>query len=374
MSELPGIEPPGTTTPLFAHALRLYGLTPDGPLPGDGEPYPDEERRRSRREPNRPRDPDRIGAGVAAVLDRYFGDPRAHPRRLVGRFHGIHVPIRPDARITGAALRAGERAGEAGRWLVRHGTETDDVVVGLALLAAVGTADDVPYIRTIGLLSCTFGPLAAHALERLPDGAKPLLWLADRVTGWGRVYVVEALCRLVDGRPDVRHWLLRNAVDGDCLNGYFAGKVARAARLHQALTGPSVDAETVDHTGRLLHVLAGCQGMGMTLARYPHADEVLGALLRHLQRLGPSPDRCHYAAALLAGGLGEGGDAGSIGPAPRWQAHRDGYLALLDRDDWCETAREALAAGDDGTDRLAEAPFVLEPRAFDDRNEPSDRR
>jgi hypothetical protein len=32
--------------------------------------------------------------------------------------------------------------------------------------------------------------------------------------------------------------------------------------------------------------------MGMTLARCPHAEEVLAAHLRHLKRLGPSPSRC----------------------------------------------------------------------------------
>jgi hypothetical protein len=233
------------------------------------------------------------------------------------------------------------------------------------LLAAVGTADDVPYIQTIGLLSCTFGPLAAHALERLPDGAGPLLWLADRVTGWGRVYVVQALCRLVDGHADVQHWLLRRAVDGDVLNGYFAGEAARAAGLHQALSGSAVDADLVDHTGRLLDVLTSCQGMGVTLAHYPHAEEVLAAHLRHLKRLGPSPGR-YCIAALLARNLGEQGDEGSIGPVRRWQTHRDGYLALLDREDWCETARNALAAGDRRVVLLAETASDLGLRAFGD--------
>ncbi|MFD1829926.1 hypothetical protein ACFSJS_09640 [Streptomyces desertarenae] len=56
------------------------------------------------------------------------------------------MPIYPTPRITEAALRARARAREAGRRLVRHGTGTDDVVVGLALLAATGTVDDAPYI------------------------------------------------------------------------------------------------------------------------------------------------------------------------------------------------------------------------------------
>ncbi|WP_327435366.1 hypothetical protein [Streptomyces sp. NBC_01236] len=362
---MPGTEPSGTRTPLFEHALRLHELTPDVPLPRDGEPYPDEERRRRSPQPGCPRDREQVGAEVAAVLDEHFTDPRSVPSQLVGRFQDVHVPIHPNARITEAALRAGARAREAGRWLVRYGTDTDDVVVGLALLAAVGAVHDIPYVQTIGLLSCTFGPLAANAIERLPDGAGPLLWLADRVAGWGRVYVVEALCRLGDGDPDVQHWLLRRAVDGDFLNGYFAGKVAEAAGLHEALTGSAVDAETVDHAGRLVHVLTYCQGMGMTLARYPHAEEVLAAHLRHLEQLGPSPSR-YYIAALLARNLGESGDEGSVAPIRRWQTYRDGYLALLDQEDWCETARSALVADDRAIVWLAATASDLGLRAFGD--------
>ncbi|MEU4685909.1 hypothetical protein [Streptomyces xinghaiensis] len=363
MSETPGTRLPGSRTTLFEHALRLHQLTPDAPLPRDGEPYPDEERRRRRPRPEQPRDRERVGAEVAAILDEHFTDPHSVPGQLIGRFHGVHVPIHPTPRISEAALRAGARAREAGRRLVRHGTDTDDVVVGLALLAAVGTVDDVPVIQTIGLLSRTFGPLAASALVRLPGGAEPLLWLADRVAGWGRVYVVEALCGLVDGHPDVRPWLLRRAIDGDFLNGYFAGKVAQATGFHQAINGPVADTEIVDHAGRLLYALTCCQGMGTTLARYAHAEDVLAAHLRHLGRLGPSPGR-FYIAALLARSLGKHGDQGAIAPVHRWRTYRNGYLALLDREDWCETARSALTAGDQRIVWLAETASDLELQAF----------
>lgn len=352
MSEAPGTELPGSRTTLFDHALRLHRLTPDAPLPRGGEPFPDDEDRRRRPRPEHPPTRELIGVGVAAVLDEHFTDPEAPPERLAGRFRDVHVPIHPVPCVGEAALRAPARAREAGRRLVRRGTDMDDVVVGAALLAAAGTADDIPHLQTLGLLSDTFGPLAAHALERLPGGAEPLLWLADRVAGWGRVYVVEALCRMVDGRPGVRRWLLRRAVDGDFLDGYFAGKVAQAAGLREALAGADVDPETVEHAGRLLHALMWSQGMGTTLSSCPDAEALLAAHLRHLDRLGPTPDRYHLAA-VLARDLGDDGDPGSIAPVRRWRVHRDGYLALLDREDWCRTARHALAAGDDAMLRLA---------------------
>lgn len=99
------------------------------------------------------------------------------------------------------------------------------MTVGLALLEAVGIdAEDVGLVQTIGLLSNHFGALAGPALAMLPDGAAPaLLWLADRVAGWGRVSVVRSLAGIDD--PEVRTWLVRRAVDGDILNGYFVGSV-----------------------------------------------------------------------------------------------------------------------------------------------------
>ena len=49
------------------------------------------------------------------------------------------------------------------------------------------------------------------------------MWLAERVAGWGRVYVVEALCR--QGVTSSPAWLLRHACDSDYLNDYFAARL-----------------------------------------------------------------------------------------------------------------------------------------------------
>ncbi|MGW7623196.1 hypothetical protein ACWGLG_46865 [Streptomyces antimycoticus] len=305
------------------------------------------------------------GKDAALILDAHFARTAAQPSELADAFHDVYIPIHPNEHIAAAAERAdGERVRETGRWLVRYGTDRCSVTVGLALVAAVGVVDDIPLMQTIGLLSNRFGPLAADALERRGGGTKALLWLADRVTGWGRVYVVEALCRLDD--PAARPWLLRRACDGDFLNAYFVGSVARTAGLHEVLTGPSVDADITDHTGRLLLVMTYSQGMGMPLSRYPHAEEVLAAHLRHLERSGPTATR-YCLAAWLASSLGEHGDSVSIGPAQRWQSYRNGYLALLERDDWCETARNALAVKDPGIVRLVETSSGRQLRAFADR-------
>ncbi|WP_327416801.1 hypothetical protein [Streptomyces sp. NBC_01233] len=269
--------------------------------------------------------------------------------------------------ISGAALRApAARARETGRWLVRHGTDTGTVGVGLALLAEVGTVDDIPRIQTIGLLSNAFGPLAARALERLPGGVDALIWLAERVTGWGRGHGVETLCGHADDHPAVRPWLLRRAADGDFLNSYFASDVAEAARLHEIIADSGDDAEVVDHTGRILHVMTYCEGMGTSLRHYPHALAVMEAHVRHLGRLGPTAER-YFAAATVAHYLTKESPAWSddAGATARWARARASYLTLVDRADWCDTAREGLAAGDGQLTWLADSVAPeLELRAF----------
>ncbi|GGN95753.1 hypothetical protein GCM10010112_86340 [Actinoplanes lobatus] len=314
---------------LFTHALRLHQRYPDEPLPGDGAPFPDEAEHR-RYLPG-PEDRGLAGAEVAGILDRNLDDPRY----LASAFHDVHVPIHPSEHIGAAAARADpERVRRAGRWLVRHGTDRCAVTVGLALLAAGDHPGDIPLIQTIGLLSERYGPLAAVALARRSGGEEALRWLAQRVAGWGRVYVIEAMCRR--GVHTSRDWLLRNACDGDLLNGYFAGKVAIAARLDEAISDPGADDPLVDHTGRLLSTLAICGGMSHTLRDLPAADRIISAHAGHLSRRPPTYLR-YVDAAVVA----------DVSP-------NDIYLELLRRPDWVDAARAGFADDPDYFDWFAD--------------------
>ncbi|WP_198318643.1 hypothetical protein [Pseudofrankia inefficax] len=214
----------------------------------------------------------------------------------------------------------------------------------MALLATDWAQEDIPLIQTIGLLSDRFGSLAAEALQRRRGGEQALMWLAQRVAGWGRVYVIEALCR--QGAHTSRPWLLRHACDGDFLNGYFAGEVATAAHLHEAIVGTDVDDELVDHTGRLLKIMADCGGMGMTLERYPPAPIVLAAHAAHLGRQMPAVNR-YVDAALIAHQLAKrSAERFGCTAEQRDQVVRQ-YLAVLDRQDWCDTVRAGLDRNSD---------------------------
>jgi hypothetical protein len=345
VSVTPEPELLGSQLSLFDYAARTHQENPDAPLFRDGEPYPDDAQHRGRKSrPRAPEDRRREGADVAAALDAYFADLSAEPGDLTEAFHELYVPIHPNDHIAAAACRAdADRVRATGRWLVQHATDRCAATVGLALLATLWDDDDLPLIKTIGLLSNRFGPLAARALERRSGGSEALLWLAERVTGWGRVYVVESLCEV--GSAAARPWMLRRACDGDYLNRYFAGRVATAAHLHEAITAANPDSELVDHTGLLLTIMADSGGTGITLDHYPPAAAVLQAHCEHASHLEPSVERFFIAAQLVeylhqpaASRIAwrEGGQEQVV----------DGYLSLLNRENWCAVARAGLAAGD----------------------------
>ena len=341
------------TTTLYAHATALFERYPAGPLPHDGKPYPDRTRFRARRR-------DRRAAGLegsqnshqhratraAGTLVDYFGQPAqdAHPDQWYDRFVSTNAPIHRRPEITEAvATLDPARIRALGQWLVLHSTDTEAAVLGLALLAEAGTVQDIGLIQRIGLLSDTFAPLAARALERLPGPVATLIWLADRSAGWGRVYVVEALCRLAD--PASFPWLLRHAVDGDFLNAYYAGKVAATAPVHEAITDPSADEEVVDHTGRMLHVLTYAGGMGGTLATYPHAKEVLRQYVRHAARLEPSVQR-YLTARVLMDNLTTSSVSQLDWKPGELEGVRATLHASLSRPGWTAAVQHALDAGD----------------------------
>lgn len=231
--------PLGPRQTLLNHAQRLHSLSPGSPLPRDGEPYPDDALHRGRNRPRPPEDRSLVGIAAARILADHFADPSAVPGNLLDSFHSTSVSF---------------------------------------------------------YLNEYISAVVARALERLDGGTTALLWLAERVEGWGRVYVVEALCRLDD--PAAKPWLLRRAVNGEFLNGYVAGEVAVKTALHEAIADPAADDELIDHAGRLMHVLADYGEMSTRIEEYAHAADVLEQHVRHLGTQPPTARRFAVATML----------------------------------------------------------------------------
>ncbi|WP_328491691.1 hypothetical protein OHS59_02325 [Streptomyces sp. NBC_00414] len=159
----------------------------------------------------------------------------------------------------------------------------------------------------------------------------------------------------MDDHPAVRPWLLRRAADGDFLNSYFAHLIARTVGLPDAIAESGADAALVDHTGRILHVMTYCEGMGTSLRHYPQAVDVLEAHVQHLGHLDPTSERC-FVAATVAAYLARETPLWSddVELTARWHRVGTSYLALARHAAWCHVIREGLVAGDSRMTWLAD--------------------
>lgn len=179
-----------------------------------------------------------------------------------------------------------------------------------------------------------------------------MLWLARRAAGWGRENLVRSLAGL-DG-PDVRRWLVREAVTGDFLDGYITGVVVTAGRLYEVVGHLDTDPELVDTVGRILTTMAQNENMGgATLASYEHAGVVLEAYSRAIASDAPTLQR-YINVVVIAHYMGrrQPADEASV---HAWDARRAECRALLDRPRWHEVAQRAVDAGENRMEWIAEA-------------------
>ncbi|MFJ8045529.1 hypothetical protein ACIRBX_33975 [Kitasatospora sp. NPDC096147] len=318
---------------------------------------------------------------VAGLLEHRLrrGTDPASLRLLASALAGIGPagPLDPEIRRV-VGRHDPQTVARAGRWLVRNGTDEHTVTAGLVLLIETATERELPLLRTIGLLT-RFAASTSLALEGIPGGAAVLIELAEHTSTCtpGRDLYIEALLRLAAPRtryswresrtnpsgvhpradpdrpddPGVMHWLRRKADDGGDFTGYFAADVVIAAGITEVIADSFVDAEVVDHTGRLLCALTWCGGMGATL------DELQGApaLLRHYReqvaRLAPTSQRCRTVLCLLAAFTGEPRPGAQVvWSEDEHEAYRAQLAALLTRPAWRDCLRAVLALPSEGSD------------------------
>ncbi|GAA2999876.1 hypothetical protein GCM10020229_10210 [Kitasatospora albolonga] len=267
---------------------------------------------------------------------------------------------------------------QVGRWLVCNGADEHVVQAGLVLLVETATEQDLPLLRTLGVLT-SFAIPTSLALERIPGGAAVLIELAEHTSTCtpGRDVYVEALIRLSAPRarywwwesrinpfgvhpradpcrpddPEVMHWLRRKADDGGDFTGYFAADIVTAAGIAQALSDPQADAELVDHAGRLLSALTSCGGMGVTLDELEDAPELLRSYGEQVARLAPTPQRCRTVLGLLDAFTGEPRSGCQVDwSGEEHEAYRARLADLLARPAWRDRLRAVLALPHEGPD------------------------
>ncbi|WP_182884807.1 hypothetical protein [Microbispora sp. H10885] len=280
---------------LFDHASRLHALTPDAPLPNGGRPYPDDADHRGPRPGGGSFSVEQARAALAAVLRAHFDGPGRSLDELHEDLRALDVPawaIRPDV-LDGLPWLATEPARETGVWLARHARDRRPALTGLCLLAGRAGPEDVPLVRTLGLLRC-LGPVAVAVLESIPGSAGALVWLAERSALLTLSRAIEAMCRAED--PVAVAWLLRHATGQDPTAGGHALRVAQAVRLADVLE----DGETVDQivlvAGRLLQAMAWEDFSA--LRDYDDACRALAAFAVRAAAVPPELDSLASAVAL----------------------------------------------------------------------------
>ncbi|MFJ7628460.1 hypothetical protein ACIQZN_18400 [Streptomyces sp. NPDC097595] len=296
-------EERGALTPrpssLYACALRVEQAEPEGPwcLADAAPPVP---RRvpsnRARRDFTRTRDElTRLLGPLLVAPDPVEAAEEAH-RRL----DALDPPVRHRTLrllVAGMPVENEERARALARVLVRTGTSCSAVSTGLALLAELGEPQDVPYLRTLGLLRTLVYPVV-HALDALDRPAGALLELRNHrepVTFGPLIAALEA-----GDRTAVRQRLV--ALPGD-LAPEVARRVAEAsgpADLLAEVPGlPAPEgAELIARTGRLLFLMTTLRDYRPEILSYPDAPRAYEAFARGAGLLPRTLD--HHALLLSA--------------------------------------------------------------------------
>jgi hypothetical protein len=193
-------------------------------------------------------------------------------------------------------LRA-ERIHALGLVFASEAPARDAVKFGMALLGTVQGPDDRELLTTLGLHE-EFTLFAAVALANQSDDAELALWeLAKRVSGWGRIHLVERLAQA--RRPEIRAWLIRDGFRNSIMDEYLAYTCAMAGELHSALAAPVADPELLRGAAGIFAALAR-GGPAEDLSDYRHASKAIAAWLDHIVNVPRDLEQLEALDALSA--------------------------------------------------------------------------
>jgi hypothetical protein len=179
-------------TSLYEHVRRLLAAHPDGPLPQQGKPFPDESAYRERwkwterthgrahrdegvklrYEQTRAEAPGRI---AAAVHQFFSGNPSRSGlvdlcAELVAGY-GVSWWELPEMLKPVICEVEPHRVRQLGRWLARHSPDRNPVKVGLALLEETAGSQDINVLQSLAVIGDVFSPAVVRVVER-PPGAR----------------------------------------------------------------------------------------------------------------------------------------------------------------------------------------------------------
>ena len=323
----------GRSVSLFDHARRLHKLTPDGPLPDGGHPFPDGDA-------DQPYVPHcELKAALAAVLREFLADPTRQAQDLHDRCtHLAITALDVPPVLAKLAIGPSPRLLDTARWLIRNGTDRRAVLVGLGMLHGKAEQQDIPVIKMIGLL-CFTERSAVEVLAGIPDAAQDLIWLAERSQPSARIAAIQALT----GRPEplVRDWLL--STPGDLLSSEQARKLAKVYELARMLSEPTAGDSLWDQTGTLLCAMTCTHNYTTEISRYEPAPSVYQRWVALADARPPTVERAAMLATI-AEDLATGPAAPVVGE-PRG-ALIGQIRSVLSSQPWTEMLRRRASSDD----------------------------
>uniref|UniRef100_UPI00278C19E3 hypothetical protein n=1 Tax=Streptomyces venezuelae TaxID=54571 RepID=UPI00278C19E3 len=234
-------------------------------------------------------DPER----AAVELERVLAVTPARERAVFAALTTIPLPAEPAHR---------DRARALARRLTRHGTTVRAVAAGLGLLTRLGEPEDVPYLRTLGLLD-GLGRHAVTALAGLDRQAAAVLWLVHFADGDALRRVADALA--ADDGTAARERLSGLSYAPRDLGPEHARRVAEAVGLPALLRREPDRPELLVQALRLLTRMGSGRGYQDELRRYGDAVDLYEAVAARAHELPPLLD--HRARLVtLAQGLHSG--------------------------------------------------------------------
>ncbi|BCJ74993.1 hypothetical protein CS0771_45370 [Catellatospora sp. IY07-71] len=285
---------------LLDHATMLQLAHPDGPLPGGGRPYPDEDHFAGLSRSGQPRVA-RWQQVIDIVTSIYEDEPSAD--RACEVMADALTSLRVESRFAWLLAEAVVSFDpvwrrEVGRALAYRSRERGRVAVGLALLHGVAEPCDTAPVRMLGLLGRNFGETAMGVLQHIPGAAEDLVWLAQRSDPWRHAHAVTALCSV--GDPATFGWLLREGVRPGGPSVTNARAIAETVRLAEVLDGDDISEDLVEHAGWLL-VTMTLRGAGKAeLRRYTDAPGALAGFAAAADMMSATFDRYAMIVSLLA--------------------------------------------------------------------------
>lgn len=319
--ERSALTPPASpATSLHDYALFRHGIEPDGGVPHRGYPLPD----------GTPPEAGRTGLTwqqaadeISAAFTPLLADP--DPVRAAEAVHRrvaeLGIPRRT-LRAHTARLPLADRdaARRTARRLVRSGSDPAAVGIGIALLIRLGTGEDVPHLKVLGMLR-GFDSAVAAALDALDRQAAALLVIRSRDRSGELTELTDAI-----EAYDARRTLSALIAVPDEARMRFARRIAEAADLRDLIRAYPRDPALLDRTARLLHRMADQRDSRSEILDYLPARAVYEALVRNADLLPPTPE--HHALLLsIAFDLHSGPPA-----LLRWRpGRREALLDVLDR-------------------------------------------